>query len=268
MATNQIRKIIAIVLLMGFAMTGAVRDSGAAEPREVGIVLMHGKGGDTKWVDPLAEALRDEGYTVLVPDLAWHRNRIYDQTFDQAMAEIHGHVQRLRTEGKPLVVVAGHSLGAIAAAGYAARHDDAAGIVLLAPGHFTAWPGFRAKVEDDVNKAAGMIANGQGEATSRFMDINGGKRDARIISANIFHSWFAPDGPAEFVRNMMEVKGGIPILYVAGELDKIPQTKNPGYAFELAPANAKSKFVVLDDAKHLEVPRKAVATVTGWLREL
>jgi pimeloyl-ACP methyl ester carboxylesterase len=181
------------------------------------------------------------------------------------MSEIDGHVEALKTAGAKRVYVGGHSLGAVAAAGYAARYDDIDGIILLAPGHFTAWPGFHRRFIDDLAKAESMIAAGKGGETTSFGDINAGKTTSRRLTADIFYSWFSDTGPAEFVANMQSVKGGIPILYVAGSQDRIPQTSNRAYAFDLAPRNPRSEFTIID-ASHLDVPRRADGVVIDWLR--
>lgn len=257
------------VLLTGLSMQGC--NSKNIKPFEsqqsIGVVLMHGKGGDTRWVDPLGSNLRAAGVQVVTPDMAWHRSRIYDQTFDEAMAEIHGHVEAMKSAGVQQVFVAGHSLGAIAAAGYAARYNDIQGIILLAPGHFTGWPGFHRQFVDDLAKADAMIGAGKGDEKASFGDINGGKRSSRYIRANIFRSWFSDVGPAEFVGNMLAVKGGIPIMYVAGSQDRIPQTRNREYAYDIAPANPNSRFSVIE-SDHLDVPRKSSEVVVEWLRKV
>lgn len=235
--------------------------------KKIGVVLMHGKGGDTQWVAPLASSLRSAGVKVDIPNMAWHRKRIYDKTFDEAMAEVNNYVSRMKSEGVQTVYVAGHSLGAVAAAGYGARYDDIQGLILLAPGHFTAWPGFHRRFVDDLSKADSMINSDKGDEKSSFGDINAGKRKTRTITANVFKSWFADTGPAEFVSNMTNIKGGIPILYVAGSQDRIPQTKNSAYAFDNAPSNSKSKFIIIESG-HLDVPRKADEVVIEWLRNM
>jgi pimeloyl-ACP methyl ester carboxylesterase len=258
---------LASTLLFVFLISGC--NSRNVKPIEngntKGVVLMHGKGGGTDWVDPLASSLRKAGVTVLVPNMPWHRDRIYDRTFEQSMGEIQAHVLKLRNSGAEKVYVAGHSLGAVAAAGYGARHSDIDGIILLAPGHFTAWPGFHRRFVDDLARAESMISAGKGAEKSTFGDVNAGKTTTRRLSAEIFRSWFSDRGPAEFVSNMQDVKGGIPILYVAGSLDRIPQTKNREYAFDLAPGNPRSSFVIID-ASHLDVPRLADEVVIDWLR--
>jgi pimeloyl-ACP methyl ester carboxylesterase len=261
-------KALAALLLGALLLAGC--NSNPIKPIEngntMGVLLMHGKGGDTRWVDPLASILRAAGVQVLTPRMPWHRDRIYDKTFDDAMAEIAGQVRAMKDQGVRSVYLAGHSLGAIAAAGYAARHDDVQGIILLAPGHFTGWPGFHRRFVADLARADAMIAAGQGDETASFGDINGGKTSMRYLKANIFKSWFSDTGPAEFVANMKAVRGGIPILYVAGSQDRIPQTQNREYAFDKAPSNPRSRFVVID-SDHLDVPRKADETVIEWLRQ-
>lgn len=231
----------------------------------LGVVLLHGKGGDTRWVNPLASNLRSAGVQVAVPDMPWHRNRIYDKSFDDSLAEISGYVGRLKANGAQKVFVAGHSLGAIAAAGYGARVGGIQGIILLAPGHFVGFHGFSRHFSGDLDKADAMIRSGKGNDRGNFGDINAGQRDTRYVSANIYRSWFSPRGPADFVENMSKLQEGVSVLYVAGSRDRIPQTQNSAYAFEGAPKNSSSRFVMVD-ADHLDVPARSGEVVVEWLR--
>jgi hypothetical protein len=147
------------------------------------------------------------------------------------------------------------------------RYEDVNGICLLAPGHFTAWPGFHRRFVDDLEKAQSMINEGKGNEKSTFSDGNSGKQDTRVVKASVYQSWFSDTGPAEFVTNMRSMKGGIPVLYIAGSKDRIPQTKNREYAFDVVPTNPNSKFVIIE-SNHLDVPRKADEVVIEWLRNL
>jgi len=233
---------------------------------KIGIILMHGKGGDTRWVSPLAISLRSSGVKVVVPNMAWHKNRIYDKTFNEAMAEINSHVREMKSLGIQIIYVAGHSLGAIAASGYAAQYNDIHGIILLAPGHFVGWPGFNRYFVSDLQIAESMINSEKGDKKRNFIDINSGKKTSRYITAKVFKSWFSDTGPAEFVSNMENIRGNIPVLYVAGSQDTIPQTQNKTYAFDKAPSNLKSEFHIID-SNHLNVPREADEVVIEWLRK-
>lgn len=235
---------------------------------KIGVVLMHGKDSPTtRPVDPLAASLRTAGVKVVTPLMPWTRNRIYDKTFEDSLLEIQGHVRKLRAQGATRVYLAGHSLGAVTSAGYGARIGDVDGIVLLAPGHFTNQPGFSKNFGKDLETARAMIEAGKGENKANFRDINSGVPATRHITARVFLSWFSPTGPAEFVANMSNISETIPLLYVAGSLDRIPGTQNRAYAFDKVPRHPKSQFVVIP-AAHGEVPEKADEIVIEWLRGL
>src|SRR6202044_747253 len=108
----------------------------AAQLEGVGIVYLHGKAG---WPGALnggiLSSLQDEGALVATPEMPWSFHRRYAATYAEAMTEIDVAVAGLKAKGARRIVVIGHSLGANAAIGYAARHPDLAGIVALAPGH-------------------------------------------------------------------------------------------------------------------------------------
>ena len=104
-----------------------------------GIVYLHGK---ASWPGAMnggiLSALRDEGALIATPEMPWSFHRRYAATYDQAMAEIDAAVAELKAKGARRIVVIGHSLGANAAIGYAARRrgmTELAGIVALSPAH-------------------------------------------------------------------------------------------------------------------------------------
>jgi pimeloyl-ACP methyl ester carboxylesterase len=254
-----------LVLLFTFACAG-FNPINAQPLNEIGVVLLHGKGGDTRWVDPLGNSLMAVKVQVLVPDMPWHRNRIYDKTFEDSLQEINAHVETLKKQGAKKVFVAGHSLGAVVAAGYGATHDNISGIILLAPGHFVSMSGFHANFKADLARAEQMISEGKGDVKANFGDSNMGRRDNRWVTAKIYHSWVAPNGPADFVVNMTRLKKNIAVLYVAGERDNIPGTKDRSYVFDRVPANKGNYFTIIP-SDHLSVPADSAAVVIEWLRK-
>jgi esterase/lipase len=199
--------------------------------------------------------------------MPWSKNRIYDKTFDDSLAEIRSHVQKLKKEGATKIIVAGHSLGAVTTAGYGARVGDVDGLILLAPGHFTNQRGFSQYFGDDLAIAKQLVDSGKGDDKATFGDVNSGVRATRYITANIFLSWFSPSGPAEFVDNMTQIGQKIPILYVAGSMDKIPETQNREYAFDKVVRHSKSRFLIIESS-HLDVPERASEVVIEWIRAL
>lgn len=71
-----------------------------APATDIGIVLMHGKGGSPdKHVNPLAQALRDEGYQVANLDMPWSGRRQYDVDMNGAVNEITAALDAMRAKG-------------------------------------------------------------------------------------------------------------------------------------------------------------------------
>ena len=61
----------------------------AAAANEVGVVLLHGKGGSPSgYVRELAVALQSKGHPVSAPAMPWAKDRIYDASFEEALGEI------------------------------------------------------------------------------------------------------------------------------------------------------------------------------------
>lgn len=138
---------------------------------------------------------------------------------------------------------------------------------MLAPGHFTSEKVFHSRIADGLTKAESMISSGKGDQKSYFDDTGGGRMTSRYVTANVFKSWFAKEGPADFVSNMTNIKGNIPVLYVAANSDRIPQTKNRKYDFDKTPEHKNSKFIIIESG-HLDVPNLADEIVIEWLRNM
>src|SRR5580704_1569330 len=110
---------------------GFVGAAEAANLQGFGIVYLHGKGAwPGGFNGGILSALEDEGALVAKPEMPWSFHRRYGATYDQAMAEIDAAVAGLKAKGASRIVIIGHSLGATAAIGYAARHPDLAGVVM------------------------------------------------------------------------------------------------------------------------------------------
>ena len=164
---------------------------------KLGVVLMHGKWGTARPSSPigqLASALENKGFLVSAPDMAWSRNREYDKTFDESMLEIDKAVAELKSKGATKIVVGGHSIGANAALGYGARRDGLAGILAIAPGHLPEVSGFQAKLDDDWKRAKKLVDNGKGSENGEFNDLNQGKQKKVAMKAEVYLSWFDPEG--------------------------------------------------------------------------
>jgi pimeloyl-ACP methyl ester carboxylesterase len=254
------RSCVAILFSLVTALASHIA---SAAGDDLGVVLLHGKGGSPGgYIRELAFALQGRGYLVSTPTMPWAKNRIYDASFEEAMAEIDREVDALRQKGAKLVVVAGQSLGANAALGYAASRERLGGIIALAPAHNPELQAFARRVGSDVRRARAMVAAGKGKEKQAFSDLNQGQALEVTATAEVYLSWFDPNGPAVMPRSAASIKMPTPLLFVIGSGDRTAPAKD--YIFDKAPAHAKSKFVIVT-ADHFTVPTAAIEEVVTWL---
>jgi dienelactone hydrolase len=231
-----------------------------------GVVLMHGKGGAPGGlIASTAAALQAAGGRVVMPEMPWSRARMYDATYEQAMAEIDRAVAQLRSQGATRIVVGGQSFGANAAIGYAARRDGLAAVVALAPGHVPERPIFAQRTAPAVAKAKQMVAEGKGDARATFPDTNQGRNFDVQATARVYLSFFDPNGPAPMPKNAAAMKR-VPFLWVIGRDDPL-FSSGPEYAFNRAPKHPKSKYLEVN-ARHENTPDAARGEVVTWLKSL
>lgn len=231
-----------------------------------GIVLLHGKGGTpTSMIEGLSETLKKEGALVEAPELPWSSRRIYDATYDQAMAEIDLAVQKLKWAGATRIVVAGHSLGGNAAIGYASRRPDLAAVIALAPGHLPEAWALRIRTKGAIAKARQLVADGKGDVRISFPDLAQGIPFQVRATPNVYLSMFDPEGPAVIPRNAAAM-GAMPFLWVVGVGDPI-FFHGRDYGFDLGAKHPKSKYLVIPGL-HLTTPFQARGSIVDWLKSL
>jgi pimeloyl-ACP methyl ester carboxylesterase len=231
-----------------------------------GVVLMHGKGGAPGGlVATTAAALEAAGAKVVMPQMPWARARMYDASYDQAMAEIDRAVAQLKSQGANRFVIAGQSFGANAAIGYAARRDGVAAVVALAAGHVPERPIFAQRSAPGVAKAKQLIAEGKGDSPVSFPDMNQGKTFDVRATPKVYLSYFDPVGPAPMPSNAAKMKA-VPFLWVIGRDDPL-LSAGPAYAFDRAPRHAKSKYLEVN-ARHENTPDVSKDQVVAWLKSL
>lgn len=242
----------------------------AASLQGLGVVYLHGKASGAGSLNGgILSSLEDEGALIAKPEMPWSFHRRYDATYDQAMAEIDAAVAALKAKGATRIVVIGHSLGANAAIGYAARHPELAGVVALAPGHLPEADPMRSFVADAVARAKALVAEGKGNEPQTFPDMAQGIPLSTTATPIVYLSMFDPDGPAVIPRNAAAIGAAarpMPLLWVVGKLDPIDR-RGPEYAFNAAAKNPKSKYVEIF-AGHLTTPFLARSRVVEWINSL
>jgi pimeloyl-ACP methyl ester carboxylesterase len=264
--------IIVTLTLTALVAPPALLCSAIAAPQlqGVGVVFLHGKGSWAGGFDGgILDSLEGEGALVAQPEMPWSFHRRYAATYDQAMAEIDAVVAGLKAKGASRIIVIGHSLGANAAIGYAARHPELAGVVALAPGHLPEADPLRSHVADAVARAKELVAAGQGNVPQNFPDMAQSIPLGTTATSVVYLSYFDPDGPAVIPKNTAALGAQprpMPFLWVAGKLDPI-DSRGPDYAFNAGAKNPKSKYLEVF-AGHLTTPLVAHKQVVEWINSL
>jgi pimeloyl-ACP methyl ester carboxylesterase len=256
----------AIAALSAVAALCLAAPAQSADLHGFGIIYLHGKGGWPGALDGgILSSLQAEGALVATPEMPWSFHRKYGATYEQAMTEIDAVVAGLKAKGAAKIVVIGHSLGANAAIGYAARHPDLAAVVALAPGHLPEAEGLRSYTRDAIAQAKQLIAAGQGDVPQRFPDMAQGIPLSATATPIVYLSMFDPDGPAVIPKNAAAM-GPVPLLWVVGVLDPIDR-RGPEYAFAAGAKNPRSKYIEVF-AGHLTTPLVARKQVVEWINSL
>lgn len=261
-----LRALAAGLLLACAVLTGAIAQ---AQPK-IGVLMLHGKSpgsNATPHMSRLKAMLEDAGMLVLYPDMPWSRGRYLDGGWDSAMAEMAAHAKTLRSQGATAIVVAGHSMGAPAAMGFAARGGDVQALVLLAPGHVPArYYAFQqnTSVRESVDEARKLVAAGKGDSRERFYDINQGKQQPVVTTAKDYLSYFDPASDADMGVSAPRIPAGTPVLTVVGDDDGISKYAR-AYFVDKLPANPKSQYLEVK-ANHLSTPMVASEAVVPWIK--
>ena len=258
-----------IVIVLSALLT-AVTAAGPSQAQQrslsgLGIVLIHGKGGTpTTAIEGLHESLKRAGALVDAPEMPWSARRIYDATYDQAMSEIDAAADRLKKAGATRIAVIGHSLGANAAIGYAARRKNLHAVVALAPGHLPEAWALRARTRGAIAEAKKMIAAGKGNVRRSFPDLAQGIPFSINATPEVYLSMFDPEGPAVMPTNAAAIDA--PLLWIVGGADPMV-LHGKDYVYGQGTRHPKSKYVV-SASMHLSTPYQSRGQIIEWLKGL
>jgi pimeloyl-ACP methyl ester carboxylesterase len=259
-------------LLSFLALLLASSISNAASPSDVGIVLLHGKGGGPTFqvlVD-FASEMTGRGYKVKTPKLPWSGKKgkaEYTGSLDDTFEIIKGEIASLRQSGREKIVLVGHSMGTAGAIAFVSTSPSVEGLIGIAPGHFPGSDFHNKFVFFDVKRAREMVFNGNGDRTLKVEDYNsGGRRFEMEVVAKNYLSLFDPKGPMNFGSNMKKL-GETPLLWVAPDSDPVTTQGWAKDYFSMAPKNPKSKYIEIN-AEHINAPVKGVEVIHKWISEL
>ena len=237
-------------------------------PSEIGIVVMHGKGGaPTKLVAGLAKWLAAQGYPVANLEMPWSGQRNYDRSVQEGVAEVDSALASLRARGASKLFVCGHSLGGLFALHYAGqRRFD--GLIAIAPGGDSGGAFFRDKLGPAVERARTMVAGGKGNDRSSFDDFENAKGLYPIeTTAASYLSWFDPEGAMNQGAAVAAVNAAIPVLYVVPTNDYPGLLRAKELFFPRLPRNPKTRLYE-PSATHTAAPWESREEIVRWIGEV
>jgi alpha-beta hydrolase superfamily lysophospholipase len=242
--------------------------SAQVAPSQIGIVVMHGKGGGpTRLVAGLARWLDKQGYRVANLEMPWSGQRNYDKTVPDAAAEVDAALASLREQGARKAFACGHSLGGLFALYYAGQRK-LDGLIVIAPGGDPGTPFFRQKLGSEVWRARRAVADGKGNERGSFNDYENARELYPIeTTASLYLSWFDPDGLMNQPAATSAVDPATPVLYI------VPTNDYPGLLgvkdslFSRLPKNPKTRMYE-PVASHTTAPWESHAEIARWIAEV
>ncbi len=258
------KRIFAVLAILAMAVVSL-----PAFAADIGVIFMHGKWGTNEAsspIGPIFNEIKRADALLETPEMPWSRARAYDRDTTAAMAEIDALVEKLKSRGAKRIVIGGQSMGANFAIAYAAQREGIAGVMAISPGHTPDLKGFQDSLKGDVERAKALIAEGKGDVKGRFNDSNQGQEQQMPATANVYLSWFDPQGLMVMPRNAARLKPETAFLWLVGNQDSMSQ-RGEGYAFARAPANPKNAYKLVTGS-HTEAGAKAAREIGAWLKTL
>ena len=254
-----------LLLMLAPFLPQPVRAAPAAQ--EIGIVVMHGKGGSPgRHVVALADALEKEGFLVANIEMPWSFKRHYDIELDAAVGEVTRALDAMRAKGAKKLFVSGHSQGGIFALLYGGRHK-VDGVAVIVPGGAVDSMVYLNAVGGHVARARQMIAEGRGGEKAEFADYEGSRGTSPVTTtASFYLSWFDPNG-AHTALVFAKVLPGVPVLYVTATRDYPGLLKFRQQHFGAIPPHPLKRMPEVD-SDHLNAPAAAAPDVVRWVREV
>jgi alpha-beta hydrolase superfamily lysophospholipase len=259
-ALKRIAKMIFVQLCLTLPLSAMAEISSS----NIGIVIMHGKGGSPKkFVAELASSLESRGYLVANLEMPWSGRRDYDVSVAVAEQEVEAALSNLRERGARKLFVAGHSQGGLFALHFGNKHV-VDGVVAIAPGGNVASQLFRDKLGESVALAKKLVAEGKGEEKASLSDFESSKGAYPVVSPPAAYlTWFDPEGAMNEAKAVRNVNPAIPVLFIAPTNDYPGLRKIKQEMFDALPRNPHSKLYE-PGASHIQAPSVSVGEIAEW----
>ena len=234
----------------------------------IGIVVMHGKGGSpTGLVNTLAEGLKSKGLEVANIEMPWSGKRQYDVGVAAAEKEVDAALAALRSAGATRLFVAGHSQGAVFALHYATAHP-LNGLIIIAPGGNVGTAFYQQHVGAAVDRARELVKSGKGDERGEFDEFEGGKGTTTVrTTAASYFSWFDPVGAMNQERSSRALPPTLPVLHVAPTSDYPALLRAKQEMYNALPDHPQKRLYE-PGANHRTAPAASVDEIVRWTTEV
>lgn len=259
------RWLIAFLMVAGWCVSWP---AGAQVPSKIGVVVMHGKGGNPgRYVSDLASALQDKGVLVANLEMPWSGNRNYDVDVAAAEKQVHDALEGLRANGATKVFVAGHSQGGLFAL-YLGGRLRLDGIIPIAPGGHVGSPVYREKVGDSLAQARKYVADGNGGERQRLFDYESSRGVYAVIAVpSAYVTWFDPEGAMNQILALKALKPELPVLLIVPTRDYPGLLRMKNAVFKALPPSRHTRLYE-PESDHLNAPGASSAEILRWTREV
>lgn len=230
-------------------------------------IIMHGKSGkpSSPFRLELYPKLTKNGYEVIAPKMPWSYE--WNGTPDDGISLIDEIISDVASRGKKVVLV-GHSLGGANALIYASRkpRSEVLGVITVAPGHMLHKSSRLQRVtESSVEKARSMVRDGKGDEKSYFTEVNTGKVKGVRMRALTYLSYYDIEKFPDVEELLPNIK--LPVLWIAGDADRLTSIYNMEFLFESLPENAKNKYLEVNGGHKSVLPNSA-SVMVDWASKL
>ena len=265
----MMRMIPRLLAAAALVLTCIPAGAAAQEAPAIGVVIMHGKGGQPEGLThPLAVSLHQEkGWHVTNIEMPWSGRRQYDVDVQSAEEEVSAAIKALRQLGASRIFLAGHSQGAVFAIHYATKHP-LNGLILIAPGGSVATPFYRKQVGAAVGRARQLVTEGKGKAPGEFEEFEGGKGHWTVrTTAETYLSWFDPEGAMNLMKSAAALPKNLPALQITPTGDYPALLRAKEELFDALPAHPLKRLHE-PVSNHRSAPRDATAEIARWIAEV
>lgn len=261
------RRLFGLQLLGAFAVGGLPSARAQTTTTQAGVVVMHGKGGQPgRYVNTLADTLRDAGFLVANLEMPWSAKRHYDVSIQAGLDQVTLALNGLRAQGATKVFLAGHSQGGLFALVYSGLYP-VDGVIALAPGGQVDVKAVTAVLGSEVDRARRLVSEGQADQKTSMLDYEGARGTFAVdTTPAIYLGWFDPAGLMT-TQAYQKVRPGTPVLYVSPKRDYPGLLSGRQRYFRGLPSHPATRLYE-PDADHLGAPAASGAEAVGWIRAL